>query len=145
MSTTRREFVKLAAGALVVAESLPLKAESNRSSSDGPKLDLTFQSKFYKVELSQTQATFVSFAVDSLGQNKLDQNVMLPVPADGMQYHVSRQGDTVEYRMKETDEKPAWSFTFDETGFLIRTVPTRSFSRNRENPCLCSASIVMKR
>ena len=107
---------------MAVAESLPAKAKNLPS--DQHKLDLTFQSKFYKVELSQTQATFVSFAVDSLGQNKLDENVMLPAPTDGMKHHVARLGDTVEYRMKNTDLKPAGSFSFHETEIVIRTVAT---------------------
>jgi hypothetical protein len=131
MTTTRREFVKIAAGALALAEAPRMNAEPAALSSDDGKLNLEYQSKYYRVELSQNQPTFVSFAVDSLGQNKLDQNVMLPVPADGMQYHVSRLGDTVEYRMKETDQKPAWSFSFHETGIVIRTVPTDG---NRPGP-----------
>src|ERR1035438_748880 len=124
MTTTRRDFVKLAAGVLALSEAPPMKAEPAALFSDDSKLNLEYKSKYYRVELSQNQPTFVSFAVDSLGQNKLDQNVMLPVPADGMQYHVSRLADTVEYRMKETDQKPAWSFSFHETGIVIRTVAT---------------------
>jgi hypothetical protein len=45
-----------------------------------------------------------------------------------MKYHVARVGDTVEYRMKDTDPKPAWSFSFYETAIVIRTVATEGNS-----------------
>src|SRR5579862_424637 len=124
MTTTRRDFVKLAAGALALSGAPPIQAESPDPFSDNRNSNFKYQSKYYQVELSQTQATFVSFAVDSLGQNKLDPIAMLPVPAGAMQYHASRVGDTIEYRVKESDQKPAWSFSFDEKAIVIRTVAT---------------------
>ncbi len=49
---------------------------------------------------------------------------MLPLPAPGLQYQVTRTGDTVEYRLHPMDIKPAWSFAFSETGLVIRSVIT---------------------
>lgn len=124
METNRRQFVKLAAGAIAAAEVSSLSAATSHAVSTGNGTILTFKSKYYRVDLSQNQTTFVSFAVDSLGQNKLDGNVMLPLPADGLRYHVTRVGDTIEYRLHETDQKPAWSFAFSETAMVIRSVTT---------------------
>jgi len=124
VETTRRQFVKLAAGAITAAKASPGLSVASHSESTDYGTNFIFQSKYYRVELSQNQTTFTSFAVDSLGQNKLESNAMLPLPADGLRYHSKRVGNTVEYRIKETDEKPAWSFAFSQTGMVIRSVTT---------------------
>ena len=58
---------------------------------------------------------------------------MLPSPADRMRYHVARVGNTVEYRINPTDQKPAWSFTFTDTAIVIRSVTTDG---NRPEPVI---------
>ena len=58
---------------------------------------------------------------------------MLPSPADRMRYHVARVGNTVEYRINPTDQKPAWSFTFTDTAIAIRSVTTDG---NRPEPVI---------
>lgn len=124
METTRRHFVKLAAGAVAAPKSLPLRIAKADSVATTNGLNLEYSSKFFHVQLAQDQPSFVAFSVDSLGQNKLDGNVMLPLPAPGLHYHVTRAGDTVEYRLNPSDQKPAWSFTFSETGVVIRAATT---------------------
>ena len=124
MSTTRRQFVKLAAGAIAAADARTAAAEPVHLLSAANGINLTFKSKYYSIELSQNQTTFASFATDSLGKSELDSNVMLPSPADRMRYHVARVGNTVEYRINPTDQKPAWSFTFTDTAIAIRSVTT---------------------
>jgi len=124
VETTRRQFVKLAAGVLAAAEASSINADAISSSSITNEINLKYASKYFRVELSQNEPTFLSLSVDSLGQNKLDGNVMLPLRAPGLHYHVSRAGDTVEYRLHDADAKPAWRFTFSETGMVIRSVTT---------------------
>jgi hypothetical protein len=116
--------VKLAAGVLAAAEASSINADAISSSSITNEINLKYASKYFRVELSQNEPTFLSLSVDSLGQNKLDGNVMLPLRAPGLHYHVSRAGDTVEYRLHDADAKPAWRFTFSETGMVIRSVTT---------------------
>jgi hypothetical protein len=50
-----------------------------------------------------------------------------------MRYHVARVGNTVEYRINPTDQKPAWSFTFTDTAIVIRSVTTDG---NRPEPVI---------
>jgi hypothetical protein len=50
-----------------------------------------------------------------------------------MRYHVARVGNTVEYRINPTDQKPAWSFTFTDTAIAIRSVTTDG---NRPEPVI---------
>lgn len=116
--------MKLAAGVLAAAEASSINADAISSSSITNEINLKYASKYFRVELSQNEPTFLSLSVDSLGQNKLDGNVMLPLRAPGLHYHVSRAGDTVEYRLHDADAKPAWRFTFSETGMVIRSVTT---------------------
>lgn len=64
---------------------------------------------------------FATLSIDSLGQNKLDGNFMLSPSSAGRRYYSSRKGDTIEYRLKETDENPVWSFTFSESAIEIHS------------------------
>lgn len=120
MTTTRREFVRLATSAIAACDGLAVYAERGASRAGTSSPDLRFTSKFYRVELSPNQPTFLSFSVDSLGKGLLDTNFMLPPPPSALSYHVSRHGDVVEYRRGGTDEKPAWSFSFSEKEIVIR-------------------------
>ena len=119
METTRRNFVKLAAAAMVASESLSVHAQAAGPAAGTIPTDLRFASNFYRVELAPDQPTFLSFSVDSLGKGHLDSNVMLPPAPAALSYSVSRRGDIVEYRRQATDEKPAWSFTFTEREIVI--------------------------
>jgi len=82
--------------------------------------DLHYQSPFFRVEMAPDQPNFVSLAVDSLGKNKLQGNVMLPLAPDRAQYAIKRDGDTAEYR-HPGDTTAVWSFTFSEHGIVIRS------------------------
>jgi hypothetical protein len=121
LTTNRREFVKLAAGAIAVAPALVARAEFAPDAAD-----LAYKSRFLRVQLAPDQPNFIAFSVDSLGQGKLDGNVMLPLPEAAFRYHVSRQGDVIEYRRYENDTKPAWSFVFSESAIVIRAVTAPS-------------------
>ena len=120
MATTRRDFVRLAAAALVAAESAPLPAESIDSRDPADAVNLKFASAFYGVELAPDRPTFLSFSVDSLGKRQLETNVMLPPAGSSLRYHVSRRTDRIEYRHNEKDEQPAWSFAFTAKEIVIR-------------------------
>ena len=47
---------------------------------------------------------------------------MLPLAGTETRYHVSRQGDRVEYRVRAEDEKAAWSLAFSENAISMRSV-----------------------
>ena len=127
MGTTRRNFVKLAVGALATCEGLPLLAEQAGQSPEQALPDLTYRSRYLRVQLAPTQPNFLAFSVDSLGQNKLDGNVMLPLPASNSHYHVSRTKDVIEYRRDPSDPAPAWRFTFSELSIVIHAFhPTKN-------------------
>jgi len=120
MKTTRREFARLAAGALTVANTGGLRADVPNDTATAPSLNLNFQSRYFRVELSPDQPNFVSLSVDSLGKRQLDANVMLPAPHANFRYHISRHGELVEYRRSISDERAAWSFEFSENSIRIR-------------------------
>ena len=120
MKTTRRKFVRLAAGALAVANAGSLRADKLQNAATVPSPNLKFQSRYFRVELSPNQPNFVALAVDSLGKGELDADVMLPLPHATLQYQVSRRGDLIEYRRNPRDEKAAWSFEFSEKAIVIR-------------------------
>jgi hypothetical protein len=91
--------------------------------------DLQYGSSFLRVQMAADQPNFKSFSVDSLGKNKLGLNVMLPLAEPGRKYEVSRDGNTVEYRVAgASDEPTSWSFIFNEHGFVIRS------SYSQKNP-----------
>jgi hypothetical protein len=84
--------------------------------------DLQYRSGFFRVQMAANQPNFTTFSVDSLGKSKLSLNVILPLAAAGRQYDVSRKGDTIEYRPAGAGGPAAWSFTFNERGFVIRSL-----------------------
>jgi hypothetical protein len=91
--------------------------------------NLQYGSSFLRVQMAADQPNFKSLSVDSLGKGKLDLNVMLPLAEPGRKYEVSHNGDTTEYRVAGASEEPAaWSFTFNQRGFVIRS------SYSRKNP-----------
>ena len=82
--------------------------------------DLEYRSPFFQVEMAADQPNFRSLAVDSLGKNKLDVNVMLPLAANQSRYEASRNGQTIEYR-QAGESAPAWTFTFSQQSLVIRS------------------------
>lgn len=118
MPTTRREFVKLVTAAFAAADTLPSRAQA-RMAPAAANANLSFASKFYRVELSADEPAFVFFSVDSLGHGQLETNVMLPPPPSKLRYHLSRRADVVEYRRNESDETPAWAIAFSEKEIAI--------------------------
>ncbi len=91
--------------------------------------DLQYGSSFLRVQMATDQPNFKLFSVDSLGKNKLGLNLMLPLAEPGRKYEVSRDGNTIAYRVAgASDEPAAWSFTFNEQGFVIRS------SYSKKNP-----------
>ncbi len=90
---------------------------------------LQYGSRFLGVQMAADQPNFQSLAVDSLGKSKLSLNVMLPLVEPGRKYEVSHNGNAIEYRFAgASDEPAAWSFTFSEKGFVIRS------SYSKKNP-----------
>ena len=91
--------------------------------------DLQYASRFLRVQMAADQPNFKSFSVDSLGKSKLALNVMLPLAEPGRKYAVSRDINTIEYRVAGAkNESAAWSFLFNEQGFVIRS------SYSKKNP-----------
>ncbi len=77
----------------------------------------------YRVEMAADQPGFVAFAVDSLGTKKLDGSLMLPLAKPSQSYKVSREDQTITYRLAEKEDSPVWTFEFGERGFVIRSTP----------------------
>ena len=117
------------AGAVAASGGHTLQGQNVSQAVPTASPNLEYRSRFFKVQLAPDRPNFISFSVDSLGTNQLDVNVMLPLPATGTRYHVSRQGDTVEYRARAEDEKPAWSLAFSENAIVLRSAT----SGNRPN------------
>jgi hypothetical protein len=132
MKPTRREFVKLAVGVVAAAEQLPrLGAQAGDTAQDtDPKLE--YRSRFLHVQMATDQPNIAVLSVDSLGQNNLDGNVMLPVPPVRRAYLASCTGSIVEYRLPGTKGDPAWSFNFSESGMVVRT----TYSANNRHEAL---------
>jgi len=110
------------AGAVAASGGQPLQARKVSQAVQTASPNLDYRSKFFKVQLAPDRPNFISLSVDSLGTNKLDVNVMLPLPEIGARYHVSRQGDVFEYRVRAEDEKAAWSLAFSENAIVLRSV-----------------------
>lgn len=110
----RHSFSAMAGLVLVVSTTFTLLSAAVAAQ------DLTYGSRFLRVEMAADQPNFRSFAVDSLGKKKLDVNVMLPLMANRSHYEVSRTGQTIEYRLAG-ESTAVWTFTFTERGFVIRS------------------------
>src|ERR1035437_9416389 len=82
---------------------------------------LDHRSPFTRVAMAADQPYFSQLAVDSLGQNKLDQNLMLPPGAAASHYEVASRGQRIEYRVAGSQGAPAWSFEIGDRGMLIRS------------------------
>ncbi len=82
--------------------------------------DLNYRSPFLRAEMAADRPNFRSLAVDSLGKNKLNVNVMLPLATNEPAFQVLRNGETIEYR-HPGDSIPAWTFTFSDQSFVIRS------------------------
>ena len=115
--------MKLAAGT-ALANGMPLCAKQSVLPPVQNGVNLSYRSPFFSAQLASSQPNLLAFSVDSLGQNKLDSNVMLPLPASSLHYFVTRNTDVVEYRINIADPKPAWSFAFSKSGFAIRSITT---------------------
>jgi len=81
---------------------------------------LQYRSPFLAVELAADQPNFAALSVDSLGKGKLDVNAMLPL-APSSRYAVTRNGETIEYRVPGAEGAPAWSFTFNTRGMVMHS------------------------
>ncbi len=90
-----------------------------------------YRSAFLRVQLAADQPNFVSLAVDSLGQAKLDRNVMLPLKSPTMKFQVLHTGNSVEYRTAGEGAQ-AWSFDLQQRSIVIRS----SYSENAPPPPL---------
>src|ERR1017187_8406516 len=123
MGSTRREFVKLAAGAAVVPGLPQLAAQRDRAGSEATRSspDLEFRSPLFRVQMATDQPGFVEFTVDSLAKNKLDGNVMLPLSKPAATWKASRENQTITYALAEAADAPVWTFEFTERRVLIRS------------------------
>ena len=125
MGPSRRDFVKLAAtvAAMTAAHGLAQSSEPTISESkrDNIRPDLKFQSAMVRAELSANRPTFVWLGVDSLGTEKLGENMMLPLEEPSQRYEVSRKDQTFIYQLAEAKGTPLWAFEFSEPGFVIRS------------------------
>ena len=127
MGSTRREFVKLAA-AVTVAPALQRLGAQTRTESGGSLPNLGFRTAMYRVEMAADQPGFAAFAVDSLGTEKLDENMMLPLAKASQSYKVYREHQAINYSLAEKEDSPVWTFDFGEQGFVIRSTPSPNLS-----------------
>lgn len=123
MGSTRRKFLKLMAGAAASPSVVRLAAETGRGGFEAPGSDpnLEFRSAILHVQMASDQPGFIALAVDSLGKNKLDQNMMLPLLKPALNYTVSRENQTVKYWAAESEGNPVWTFEFSEREIVIRS------------------------
>lgn len=143
MGSTRREFVKLMAGGAMVSSLPRLAAQSAQAETEetGSGMDLAFRSSRLSAQMAPDQPGFIALAVDSLGKNKLDGNVMLPLAKSAIGYKVSRENHAIRYFLAEADDSPVWTFEFDEHGFGLPILRNCQASRW----FLASRSIAMRR
>jgi hypothetical protein len=85
--------------------------------------------------MAADQPYFSQLSVDSLGKNKLDQNLVLPPAAAVSRYQVSRTGQTVEYRVAGSEGAPAWSFEISDRAVVIRSTYS---AKNPPDPLVLS-------
>jgi hypothetical protein len=115
--------MKLMAGAAALPGLPRLAAETGQAGSEetGSATDLEFHSAMFRVQMAADQPGFIALAVDSLGKNKVDGNVMLPLATSPVVYKVARENHIVHYSLAEADEVPVWDFEFAERSFTIRS------------------------
>ncbi len=83
-----------------------------------PGADLTFQSRYMKVEFASDQPAFQSFSLDSLGKGKLKVNLMRP-PATGLPgLEARRVGPAVEYGDAKA---PSWRIEFNDRRLKVQS------------------------
>ncbi len=85
-----------------------------------------FQSKFLAVGLTRTTPAFSAFAVDSLGQGKVEQNPVLQrteMPQTSTLQFVTPSPGELAYLLKSSDGKtrPAWSIACGEKTLTLRS------------------------
>lgn len=120
MNGTRREFLKLGAGVASLVGS-QLKAMGSGGALSDEKNDLEFRSSFIHAQMATDQPSFVVFDVDSLGKEKTNGNVMLPLEGVSEQFAASREGQIVKYRRSGNTGYPNWEFEFGESRFTVRS------------------------
>ncbi len=71
-----------------------------------------YQSDFMRVQLASDQPAFVTLAVDSLGQKKLNANPLRPPRTTATKYRITRDGSKIEYRPvgASGNVPPVWTF-----------------------------------
>ena len=145
MGSTRREFVKLMAGAAAVPGLPRLAAETGQAGSEGTgnATDLEFHSAMFRVQMAADQPGFIALAVDSLGEHKVDGNMMLPLAKSTVRYKVSRENRTINYSLAEAEDSPVWTFEFNDQGFTIRSTYSPKLPPSRW--FLASQSTAMRR
>ncbi len=97
--------------------------------------DLDHGSAFLRVAMAADQPNISLLAVDSLGKNKLDQNLMLPPAAATTRYAVASNGRTMEYRLAGAEGAPAWSFEISDRAMVIRSTYS---AKNPPDPLVLS-------
>ena len=97
--------------------------------------ELSHRSSFLRVTMAADQPNLSQLAVDSLGKNKLDQNLMLSSIAAASGYQVTRTGQTVEYRVAGSEGAPAWTFEISDRAVVIRSAYS---AKNPPDPLVLS-------
>jgi hypothetical protein len=122
MGSTRREFVQWMTAAAVSPALAHASAQSaGQSETAASRPELEFRSTTLRVQMTPDQPGFLSLTIDSLATDKLDGNVMLPLPPPPTPYKASRENKTIHYALAEAADAPLWTFEFSERSFLIRS------------------------
>jgi len=121
MRRTRRDFVRLAAGAVAAVETLPRLGAQTGDTAEASAPTFEYRSRFLHVKMPTDQPNIAELSVDSLGQSHLNGNVMLPRPPGSQTYRASCTASTIEYHFPGEMSDPAWSFNFSESGIVIRS------------------------
>ena len=98
--------------------------------------ELGHRSCFLRLALAADQPNISQLAVDSLGNNKLDQNLMLPpAVAAATRYEVASKGRTDCVSRGGIEGAPAWSFEISDRAMVIRSAYS---AKNPPDPLVLS-------
>ena len=120
MKISRRSFGRFVAGAAASPAALLFAGtERKESETTEPNPELAYRSAFLRFQMAEDRPGFTAFAVDSLGQGKLDRNMMLPLAPSELRFRVRQQGQCVLYSLPGAEDEPVWTFTFSDSSLLI--------------------------
>ncbi|MCL5006397.1 MAG: hypothetical protein M1404_07655 [Acidobacteria bacterium] len=93
------------------------------AAAQNPPAALNYESPYFKVALAGDHPAFVALAVDSLGNGRLQANLVRPPVPASRAFRVRSSAQSVEYRSagESPDAPPSWAFEFSRRELRIRS------------------------